>query len=111
MSRLLRIFMKKSVYATLLSFVLGLVVVSANAEDSIASARSTLLSEVLQSQLQTHLKLNDYNNFYSNLEDFSSPYTLKNGSKFYEARRDNLNSASAIVIDPQDYFLCSLQNA
>lgn len=50
------------------------------------------------------LKINDYNNFSSNLEDFSAPYTLKDGSKFYEARRDSLNSASAIVIDSKGYF-------
>ena len=57
-----------------------------------------------QSQIQTQITRNDYNNFYSNLEDFSAPYTLKNGSKFYEARRDSLSSASAIVVDPQGYF-------
>ena len=96
--------MKKTIYPIFLSFVMGLAMLPANAENSIASARSTLLSEILQSKLQTHLKLNDYNNFYSNLEDFSSPYSLKNGSKFYEARRDELGSASAIVIDPEGYF-------
>lgn len=96
--------MKKIVYPIFLSFVVGLTITSANATDSIASARMAVLDGSLQSQLQTQLKRNDYNNFYSNLEDFSAPYTLKNGSIFYEARRDNLNAASAIVVDPQGYF-------
>lgn len=98
--------MKKVMYSVLLSSTVGLTMIPAyaNATDSIASARSTLLDGSLQSQLQTQLTRNDYNNFYSNLETFSSPYTLKNGSKFYEARRDSLDSASAIVIDPKGYF-------
>lgn len=96
--------MKRTTYSVLLLSAVGLTTISANAADSISSARSAVLDGGLQSQLQTHLKVSDYNNFYSNLEDFSAPYTLKNGSKFYEARRDNLNSASAVVVDPKGYF-------
>lgn len=96
--------MKNIIYPILLLSTVGLTMISANATDTIASARNTVLDRGLQSQLQTQLERNDYNNFYSNLEDFSAPYTLTNGSKYYEARRDNLNSASAIVIDPQGYF-------
>ena len=96
--------MKNIIYPILLLSTVGLTTICANATDTIASARITVLDRGLQSQLQTQLKRIDYNNFYSNLEDFSAPYTLKNGSKFYEARRDKLNSASAIVIDPQGYF-------
>lgn len=96
--------MKNIIYPILLLSTIGLTMICANATDTIASARNTVLDGGLQSQLQTQLERNDYNNFYSNLEDFSAPYTLKNGSKFYEARRDNLNSASAIVIDSQGYF-------
>lgn len=96
--------MKKIIYPVLLSSAVVLTATSAHATDSSTSARNTVLDGHLQSRLQTQLARYDYNNFYSNLETFSSPYTLKNGSKFYEARRDSLNAASAIVIDPKGYF-------
>ncbi len=100
--------MKNIIYYSVLSFLVSLTPHPVNAADTMTSESNIFLNGNLQSQLQTQLKRNDYNNFYFNLVNFSLSYTLKNGSKFYVARRDDLDSASAIVIDSIGYFYMAL---
>ena len=55
-----------------------------------------LQSKPLQTLLKSSLNPQDYAGFNANLKQFSAPFALKEGSKYYEARDDNTSTASAI---------------
>lgn len=67
-------------------------------------ARQVILDGALQAKLRMILSPQDFNNFNTNLDDFSIPYTLKSKATYYEAMRNGLNAGSAIVISPDDYY-------
>lgn len=55
-----------------------------------------LQSKPLQTLLKSSLNPQDYAGFNANLKQFSAPFALKEGSKYYETRDDNTITASAI---------------
>ncbi len=67
-------------------------------------ARNTVLDGAFQSKLRSILSPQDFNNFNSNLDDFSPPYTLKSGATYYEATKSGLSAGSAIVVDPKGFY-------
>lgn len=78
---------------------------SANARlNSPLVARNAVFDGVLQSKLKSILSPQDFNNFNSNLDEFSASYTLKSGATYYEATRNGLNAASALVVSPGGYY-------
>lgn len=72
--------------------------------DTTAFTKKVLLSKKVQTQLKQQLKPYDYHQFNLNLKDFSASTRLRDGSVFYEARRDKLNAVSAVVLHPNGYF-------
>ncbi len=79
---------------------------SANAieTDSTSIARNMVLDGGLQNKLRSILSPQDFSNFNSNLDEFSSPYTLKSGATYYEATRNGLNAGSALVVSPEGFY-------
>lgn len=83
-----------------------LITLSAHAEsptDEVVLARDTVLGDAFQTKLKNILSTEDYTNFNTNLVDFSAPYKLKNGSIYYEAKKDT-NSGSAVVSSPDGFY-------
>lgn len=68
-----------------------------------------LQSKPLQTLLKSSLNPQDYAGLNANLKQFSTPFALKEGSKYYEARDDNTSTASAIVVTPQQLFYLAYQ--
>ncbi|WP_230658625.1 hypothetical protein [Psychrobacter sp. I-STPA10] len=75
-------------------------------------AEQFLLSDSTKNWLKSALPPQDYKNFYNNVVYFNATSTLKNGSKYYEARQNNnfksyddgLGLISGIVVNPDGFF-------
>ena len=75
-------------------------------------AEQFLLSDNTKNWLKSALPPQDYKNFYNNAVYFNATSTLKNGSKYYEARQNNdfksydegLGLISGIVVSPDGFF-------
>ena len=100
--------MNRTLFSALL-FVGCILSCSVNAMDldQSAVARNTVLDGDVQAKLRRVLSPQDFNNFNSNLDNFSVPYVLKSGATYYEATKGNLNAGSALVISPNGLLYVS----